>query len=106
MAYFVGESLPRYALMKTLRFHRPLAVMCRVFDVSRSGYHVWVARIPRRRITAWKWRSGRRAGVAGKIRPPSVRDRSLSNGFEAGVWHIKRLCKKLGISYRQVRLWP
>ena len=31
----------RYALIKTLRPRYPLAVLCRVFDVSRSGYHAY-----------------------------------------------------------------
>lgn len=105
MAYFARESLLRYAADEDPAFPSPIAVMHRVFDVSRSGYHVWVAWAPQanhRMEVAIREASRRSRGSYA----PSIRNRSLSNGFEAGVWHIKRLRKKLGISYRQVRLRP
>ena len=36
----------RYALMKVWRTQYPLAIMAKVFDVSRSGFHAWLKRPP------------------------------------------------------------
>ena len=32
--------------MKTMRLDYPVALLCRVFDVSRSGFYAWLARKP------------------------------------------------------------
>ena len=31
----------RYAVMKTMRLEYPIAVLCRAFGVSRSGFYAW-----------------------------------------------------------------
>ena len=93
--------------MKRLRPHYPLAVMCRVFDVSRSGYHAFVSRAPSRRaqenarlevaIQAAHVRTRESYG------PERLQDELRDDGFKAGVGRIKRLRKRLGLRCKQVR---
>ena len=97
----------RYALLKTLRPRYPLAVLCRVFDVSRSGYHAFVSRKPSRRaqenarlevaIQAAHVRTRESYG------PERLQDELKDDGVKAGVGRIKRLRKKLGLRCQQVR---
>jgi transposase InsO family protein len=93
--------------MTTLRPHYPLAVMCRVLDVSRSGYHAWERRAPSPRaqanhrlevaIQAAHWRTRESYG------PERLQSELRADGFPAGVGRIKRLRKKLGIRCKQTR---
>jgi transposase InsO family protein len=84
-----------------------LAVLCRVFDVSCSGYHAWGARRPSKRA-----QENRRLEVA--IQAAHVRTRRSygperlqpelkADGFTSGIGHIKRLRTKLGIRCLQAR---
>ncbi|MBS0182810.1 MAG: IS3 family transposase [Nitrospira sp.] len=97
----------RYALMMTLRPQYPLAILCRVLEVSRSGYHAWRTRRPSPRT-----QENARLEVA--IQAAHVRTRQTygperlqaelrDDGFPAGVGRIKRLRKKLGLRCKQVR---
>lgn len=93
--------------MKTLRSRYPVNVMCRVFDVARSGYHAAAARKPSKRsqenarlevaIHAAHRRTRETYG------PERLQDELRDDGFKAGVSRIKRLRKKLGIRCKQVR---
>jgi len=93
--------------MKTLRPHYPVSVLCRVFDVSRSGYHAFASRAPSKRtqennrleiaIQAAHVRTRRTYG------PERLQPELRADGFKAGVGRIKRLRKKLGIRCKQVR---
>ena len=93
--------------MKTLRPQYPLTVMCRVFDVSRSGYHAFFSRTPSKRA-----RENARLEVAiqaAHVRtretygPGRLQDELHDDGVKAGVSRIKRLRKKLGLRCKQVR---
>lgn len=100
-AYFAKAQLPGSALMTTLRAQYPLALLCRVLEVSRSGYYAWRHRRPSKRA-----QENARLEVA--IRAAHVRTRQTygperlqaelrADGFPAGVGRIKRLRKKLGL---------
>jgi putative transposase len=93
--------------MRTLRSQYPLVLLCRVLEVSRSGYHAWQHRRPSKRT-----QENARLEVA--IQAAHVRTRQTygparlqaelrEDGFPAGVGRIKRLRKKLGIRCKQVR---
>ncbi len=93
--------------MKLLRPHYPLGVLCRVFEVSKSGYHAAQTRSPSRRA-----RENARLEVA--IQAAHVRTRQTygserlqdelrDEGVKAGVSRIKRLRKKLGLRCKQAR---
>lgn len=93
--------------MKTLRPQYPLSVMCRVFEVSRSGYHAFASRLPSKRarenahlevaIQATHTRGRETYG------PMRLQDELKDDGVQAGVSRIKRLRKKLGLRCKQVR---
>jgi len=93
--------------MRTLRRQYPLVLLCRVLEVSRSGYHAWQTRRPSKRA-----QESARLEVA--IQAAHVRTRQTygperlqaelrDDGFPAGVGRIKRLRKNLGIRCTQVR---
>lgn len=93
--------------MTTLRPQYPLTVLCRVLEVSRSGYHAWTRRRPSKRaqenarlevaIQAAHVRTRQTYG------PERLRDELKDDGFTAGVGRIKRLRKKLGLRCKQRR---
>jgi putative transposase len=93
--------------MRTLRPHYPLSLLCRVLEVSRSGYYAWQHRLPSKRA-----QENARLEVA--IQAAHVRTRQTygparlqaelrEDGFPAGLGRIKRLRKKLGLRCTQVR---
>ena len=106
-AYFARESLQGHAFIKTMRPHYPLPLMCRVFDVSQSGYHAWSKRPLSKRaldnarlevaIQVAHQRT-RQTYSAERLQPELAAD-----GFDAGVGRIKRLRKKLGLRCKQKR---
>ncbi|NOU11843.1 MAG: IS3 family transposase [Nitrospira sp.] len=93
--------------MRTLRPQYPLSVLCRVLEVSRSGYYAWRMRRPSKRA-----QENARLEVA--IQAAHIRTRQTygperlqaelrEDGFPAGVGRIKRLRKKLRLRCKQVR---
>ena len=95
--------------MRTLRRHYPLRLLCRVLEVSRSGYYAWGTRRPSRRA-----QENARLEVA--IQAAHVRTRQTygperlqaelrEDGFPAGIGRIKRLRKKLGLRCISVHRW-
>ena len=93
--------------MITLRSHYPLAVMCRVLEVSRSGYHAFVSRAPSIRAQNNARLEVAIAAAPTRTRasygPERLRDELRDDGFKASVSRIKRLRKKLGLRCKQVR---
>lgn len=93
--------------MTTLRSQYPLAILCRVLEVSRSGYHAWRTRRPSKRAqenarleVAIQAAHGRTRQTYG---PERLQAELRDDGFPAGVGRIKRLRKKLGLRCKQVR---
>ena len=93
--------------MRTLRPQYPLSVLCRVLEVSRSGYYAWRMRRPSKRA-----QENARLEVA--IQAAHIRTRQTygperlqaelrEDGFPAGAGRIKRLRKKLRLRCKQVR---
>ena len=93
--------------MSTLHPQYPLVLLCRVLNVSRSGYYAWRIRRPSTRA-----QENARLEVA--IQAAHVRTRQTygperlqaelrEDGCPAGVGRIKRLRKKLGLRCTQVR---
>ncbi len=93
--------------MRELRVHYPVRVLCRMLEVSRSGYHAFVSRGPSRRA-----QENARLAVAiqaAHVRtrqtygPERLQDELRDDGFQAGVSRIKRLRRKLGLRCKQAR---
>lgn len=95
----------RYAFMKAMRLDYPLTVMCRVFDVSHSGYHAWCGRPLSRRAQEESRLEVAIRAAHQKTResygPERLQKELAADGFRAGVGRIKR--KKLGLRCRQKR---
>lgn len=93
--------------MTTLRHQYPLRMLCRVLEVSRSGYHAWAHQRPSRRaqdnarleVAIQAAHKRTRASYGPERLQAELRD----EGFRAGVSRIKRLRKKLGLRCKQVR---
>ncbi len=92
--------------MNKRRAHYPTHLLCRMLEVSKSGYHAFVARGPSKRAQA-----NARLEVAiqaAHLRtretygPARLQDELRGDGFKAGVARIKRLRNKLGIRCKQV----
>ncbi|HYE36861.1 IS3 family transposase [Methylocaldum sp.] len=93
--------------MKAHRQEFPLPLMCRVFAVSKSGYHAWLKRTPSKR-------SQEKARLVLAIRAAHLRSRQTygpirlqpelaAAGFQVGLGRIKRIRQELGLRCKQVR---
>ena len=97
----------KYGQIDTLRQQFPVAVMCRVLDVSESGYHAWRKRpvSPRARETARLETEIKAAHQRTRqtYGPERLQADLADNGVQVGVHRIKRLRRKLGIRCKQKR---
>jgi putative transposase len=106
-AYFARESLKRYAVMKTLRLQYPIPMLCRVLEVSRSGYYAWLRRPPSKRaqkdgrldieIRAAHKRTRETCG------PERLQKDLAAHGITASIHSIRSIRKKCGIRCKQVK---
>ena len=97
----------KYARMEVLRREFPIVMMCRIFDVSESGYYVWRKRPPSARacedarleieIKAAHERTRQTYG------PERLRSDLADNGILVGLHRIKRIRRKLGLRCKQKR---
>jgi len=93
--------------MKKLRLHYPIPFMCRMLNVSRSGYYAWRNRPPSRR-------SLEEARLEAEIKAAHKRTRETcgperlqcdlaEHGVKVGICRIRKIRKKLGIRCKQKR---
>ena len=91
----------RFAFIDVEKTSYPMRILCRVLEVSRSGYYAWRARKPSARnlederlrpkiIEAFK--IGR-----GTYGSPRVRVELVDQGFEIGRKRVARLMRELGL---------
>lgn len=87
--------------MKTLRLTYPVPMLCRVLDVSRSGYYAWLGRPSSKRARAEgrleveiKAAHKRTRETCG---PERLRKDLAAHGITASIHTIRRIRKKLGI---------
>lgn len=94
-------------MIEQLRGDYPVPMMCRIYDVSLSGYYAWQDRPPSKRaqedarpeveIKAAHQRTRETYG-AGRLQEDLA-----DNGVDTTVHRVKRLRKKLGIRCKQKR---
>lgn len=94
-------------MMKQLRADYPVPLMCRIYDVSPSGYYTWQGRLLSKRM-----QEDARLEVEIKAahqrtretyRAERLQDELADNGVNITVHRVKRLRKKLGIRCKQKR---
>ena len=91
--------------MRTLRLKYPLPLLCRVLEVSRSGYYAWLTRPPSLHareegrleveIRAAHTRTRETCG------PERLQHDLAEHGIKVGICRIRRIRKKLGIRCKQ-----
>ena len=92
----------KYGRINELRRQHPVAAMCRVLDVSESGYYAWRKR-PR------SPRAQKNAQLETQIKAAHERTRQTygperlqadlaDNGIQVGIHRIRRIRKKLGLT--------
>ena len=97
----------KYGRIDELRQAYPIAAMCRVLEVSESGYHAWRKRPP-------SPRAQQNARLEVEIKAAHERTRQTygperlqadlaDNGIRVGVYRIKRIRRKLRLRCRQKR---
>ena len=94
-------------MMKKLRLEFPLPLMCRVLDVTASGYYAWISRPPSQRkrddvrlameIRAAHKRTRETYG------PERLQKDLAANGVKISVHRVKRIRKDLGLRCKQKR---
>lgn len=97
----------RYARIEELRQHHPVATMCRILDVSESGYHAWRLRPPSARqqenlrleteIKAAHQRTRETYG------PERLQSDLADQGIQTSIYRIKRIRTRLGLRCKQKR---
>lgn len=97
----------KYGRIETLRQQYPVAMLCRLLEVSESGYHAWRKRPPSVRaqeearleleIKAAHQRTRETCG------PERLQADLSDHGVQVGLHRIKRIRKKLGLRCRQKR---
>lgn len=97
----------KYGQIEEWRQHYPVALMCRVFEISESGYYAW-------RDRPLSPRAKENARLEVEIRAAHQRTRETcgperlqsdlsDHGIRVGVDRIKRIRKKLGLRCKQKR---
>jgi transposase InsO family protein len=93
--------------MKILRLTYPLPILCRVLEVSRSGYYTWLTRKPSQHAreegrleVEIKAAHIRTRGTCG---PERLQRDLAAHGIKVGICRIRRIRNKLGIRCTQIK---
>ena len=93
--------------MKTVRPTYPLARLCRVLKVSRSGYYGWLQHIPSRRSREQKRLEieicAAHTRTRGTFGPERLQKDLEAHGVTVSLYRIRKIRQKLGIRCKQVK---
>ena len=92
-----------FAFIAAKRAEHSIQIMCRVLEVSRSGFHAWAAREPSARAVADAALSGRIAEIHAESgetygSPRVHAELRLEDGVHVGHKRIERLMRSAGLS--------
>ena len=94
-------------MMKELRGDYPVPFMCRIYEVSRSGYDTWLGRPPSKRAQHEERLEVEIRAVNQRTRetygPERPQEDLAENGVNTSAYSIKRIRRKLGIRCKQKR---
>jgi putative transposase len=93
--------------MKILRPTYPLLLICRVLEISRSGYYTWLKRLSSRRAheeerleVEIKAAHKRTRSTCG---PERLQQDLAAHGVKVGICRIRKIRKKLGLRCKQIK---
>lgn len=96
--------------MKSNRAVHPVTTMCRVLDVSQSGFYAWRSRPPSRRAQADAALSERIGAIHERSRgtygAPRVHAELAAAGVRVGKKRVARLMRAAGLAGVSHRKWP
>ena len=92
-----------YSLIAAEKTNFPVAVMCRVLGVSRTGFHNWERRAPSDRALTDAWLTEKISAIhehsRGVYGAPRIHaELRLEHGIRVGRKRVARLMKAAGIS--------
>jgi putative transposase len=92
-----------YSFIAAEKTSFPVAAMCRVFGVSRTGFHNWERRAPSDRALSNAWLTEKireiHAGTRGVYGAPRIHaELRLEHGIRVGRKRVARLMKAAGIA--------
>jgi putative transposase len=96
-----------FAWIEERRDEWPIAVLCRVLEVSRSGYYAWLSRKPsaaevrREELTAEVEEI--HAQVKGRYGSPRIHAELVDRGHECGVNFVAKVMREAGIAAKTKR---
>jgi putative transposase len=97
----------RFVFIHAERANYPLTILCRVLEVSRSGYHAWVRREPSKRKVADARLAAEAAAIHRRSRAtygsPRVHAELASRGHRVGRKRVARLMRQCGLQARRKR---
>ena len=92
-----------FGFIAAKRAEHSIKIMCRVLEVSRSGFHAWAAREPSPRTVADAALTGRIAEIHTESRktygsPRVHAELRLEDGVQVGRKRVERLMRLAGLS--------
>ena len=94
-------------MVKELRLSHPVPLMCRLLDLSVSGYYAWLNRRPSpRKMTEMRLEVEIKAAhqqTRETYGPQRLQRELAASGTEVSIYRIKKIKRKLGLRCRQKR---
>jgi transposase InsO family protein len=99
----------RFAFIDAEKARYPVATLCKILDVSESGYHAWRKRPPSKRATENERITTHIKASFKKSREtygsPRLTDDLRDNGVKAGRHRVARLMREAGIRAKKPPRW-
>lgn len=92
-----------FGLIAAEKANHPISVMCRMLEVSRSGFHAWERRAPSDRALADAWLTEKIGQIHAENRrvygsPRVHAELGMTHGIRVGRKRVERLMRQAGLS--------